>query len=136
MTGVGCAPARKTRSRQASCSSGGQAVGPELERLLGGDAPDDRVHHAGPCSPRRRARVLEEGDVAAGAPLLVGIEEVVDGRIVLVDRLLDEPEPEDARVEVDVPRGVAGDRRDVVNAFESHARSNSYPMSAIPIVLV
>jgi hypothetical protein len=52
-------------------------------------------------------------------PLLVGVEEVIDGRVVLVDGLLDEPEPEDARVEVDVARSIRGDARDVVDAVET-----------------
>ena len=77
-----------------------------------------------PCAPSRPlpapagARVLEEGDVRAGAALLVGVEEVVDRRVVLVDGLLDEPQAEDARVEVDVPGGVARDARDVMDPLE------------------
>jgi len=45
---------------------------------------------------------------------------VIDGRIVLVHRLLDEPQAEDAGVEVDVPRRVARDQRDVVDPLELH----------------
>ena len=75
---------------------------PEVERLLGADAPRDRVDHPGAGPPAPRARVLEERDVGAGAALLVRVEQVVDGRVVLVDRLLDEPQPEDADVELDV----------------------------------
>ena len=70
-------------------------------------------------------RVLEEGQVASGAPLLVGVEEVVDGRVVLVHGLLDEPEAEDANVEVDVAGRVGGDARDVVDALEAHRRLDS-----------
>ena len=73
---------------------------------------------AGPA--RDRARVLEERDVGAGAAELVRVEQVVDGRIVLVDGLLDHPEAQHARVEVDVAGRVAGDRRDVMDAFELH----------------
>jgi hypothetical protein len=47
---------------------------------------------------------------------------VVDGRIVLVDGLLDEPEPEEPRVEVDVPGRVRGDAGDVVDPLELHGR--------------
>jgi hypothetical protein len=47
---------------------------------------------------------------------------VVDGRIVLIDRLLDQPEAEDAGVEVHVPGRIAGDQGDVVDAFEPHGR--------------
>jgi hypothetical protein len=78
------------------------------------------VHHARARPAAARARVLEERDVRAGRAALVGIEEVVDGRVVLVDRLLDEAQAEHARVEVDIARSVGRDRRDVVNAFESH----------------
>jgi hypothetical protein len=52
--------------------------------------------------------------------VLVGVEEVVDGGVVLVHRLLDHPQPQDARVEVDVARGVARDRRDVMDSVELH----------------
>ena len=67
-----------------------------------------------------RARVLEERDVVAGAALLVAVEEVVDGRVVLVDALLDEPQAQQARVELDVAGGVPGDCGYVVDTFELH----------------
>ena len=91
---------------------------PEVERRAGGDAPLHRVHHPGAGAAPPHARVLEERDVAARRARLVGVEEVVDGRIVLVDRLLHHPEPEDTRVEVDVPRSIARDARDVMEAVE------------------
>ncbi len=70
-----------------------------------------------------RAGVLEERDVRAGRAVLVGVEEVVDARVVLVDRLLDQPQTEHARVEVDVAASVAGDQGDVVDAVDrAHAR--------------
>ena len=97
-----------------------QPVRPELERLGRGDAPDDGVDHPVARLAGLRVRVLEERDVGARVPLFVGVEEVVDGRVVLVDRLLHEPQAEDARVEVDVPRRVAGDARDVVDPVETH----------------
>ena len=82
---------------------------------------DDPVHHprAGPAGAR--VRVLEEGQIGARRGVLVRVEEVVDGRIVLVDRFLDHPQPQHARVEIDVARRITGDRGDVVNAFELHA---------------
>ena len=65
-----------------------------------------RARQSGGPSPRRGGhaapRVLEERDVRAGRALLVRVEEVVHGRVVLVDRLLHEPQPERARVELDV----------------------------------
>src|SRR6266550_5702510 len=101
----------------------GQAIVPELDRVLGRDPEDDPVHHAAAGTAGTGVRVLEEGEVAAGAALLVRVEQVVDGRIVLVDGLLHEAQPEDAHIEVDVAGGVARDAGDVVNALEAHAGS-------------
>src|SRR5918994_2775637 len=100
-------------------------VGPEVQRPLGRDAPDDAMDHAGPGPAGDRARILEEGEVRAGTRELVAIEEVVDARVVLVDRLCGQPQAEDARVVVDVARGVARDRRDVVDTVEVHAPTPS-----------
>src|SRR4029450_13942340 len=47
-----------------------------------------------PGPPSASTRGLEEGDVGAGRALFVRVEEVVDRRIVLVDGLLDQPQPE------------------------------------------
>src|SRR5262249_13763810 len=103
----------------------GQPFLPEVECLVGRDAPLDGVHHPRTRAAAPHARVLEERDVAPGRTLLVRIEEVIDGGIVLVDALLDEPETEDARVEVDVPRRVGGDAGDVVDAVEAHSAQGS-----------
>ena len=105
---------------------------PEAEGVLGGDAPADGVDHAGAGAALVCARVLEEGDVGAGIALLVRVEEVVDGRVVLVDRLLHEPQAEQARVELDVSRRVCRDRRDVMHAFELHGRFNLSCRDLIP----
>ena len=78
------------------------------------------MDHARSRPPADRARVLEERQLRAGAARLVRVEQVVDAGIVLVDGLGDQPQAEDPRVEVDVPRCVAGDRRDVVDALEPH----------------
>ena len=94
---------------------------PEVERLRRGDPPGHPVDHSRPGLPAPRAGILEEGDVRAGRAGLVGVEEVVDGRVVLVDRLLHQPEAECARVELDVLRRVGGDAGDVVDALEAHA---------------
>ncbi len=45
---------------------------------------------------------------------------MVDGRVVLVDRLLHETKTQYACVEVDVSRRVSGDPGDVVDTFELH----------------
>src|SRR5204863_7949012 len=99
--GFACGVAQAAFAAVEGDGFGREPVLPELDRVLRGDAEVDALHHAAAGPPRARVRVLEEGEVTAGAPLLVGVEEVVDGRIVLVDRLLDEPQAEDADVEVD-----------------------------------
>ncbi len=98
-----------------------QPLGPEVERLRRRDPPGDRVDHPVAGAAWRGAGVLEEGQVGTGVALLVGEEEVVDGRIVLVDRLLHQPQAQHAGIEVDVLLGFAGDRSDVVDALELHA---------------
>jgi hypothetical protein len=75
------------------------------------------VDHPGAGAAGRRAGELEERDVGAGAALLVGVEQVVDRRLVLVDRLLDQPQAQHPRVEVDIARRVAGDCRYVMDAL-------------------
>jgi hypothetical protein len=100
---------------------GGQTRGPEGERILRADSVHDAMDHPGAGPAGARVGVLEEGEVGAGAGELVAVEEVVDAGIVLVDGLRDEPHAEDAGVEVDVAAGVAGDRADVVDAFELHS---------------
>jgi hypothetical protein len=97
-----------------------ETVCPEVERLLGRDAPHDAVDHPVAGAAGQRPRVFEERDVAAGAAALVRVEEVVDRRVVLVDGLLDEPQPERPGVELDVARCVAGDGGDVMDSFEFH----------------
>src|SRR5919201_1973262 len=109
-----------TRDRHAFVA---EPFRPEVERVRRRDAPDDAVHHPRPRAAAADAGILEEGKVGAGAAGLVGVEEVVDGRVVLVDRLPDESEAELARVEVDVPRRIGRDRGDVVDALELHAAS-------------
>jgi hypothetical protein len=104
---------------------GAEALSPEGQRLLGAHARDDPMHHPGSRAARDGARVLEEGQLRAGAALLVGVEQVVDARVVLVDRLGHQAQAEHARVEVDVARGVARDRGDVMDAFEPHPSDSS-----------
>ena len=86
------------------CRVGREPALPEVEGGVRAHAPLDRVHHAGSGAAATSPGVLEERDVASGRPVLVGVEEVVDGRVVLVHGLLHEPKSEHAGVEVDVPR--------------------------------
>ena len=101
-------------------SLGREPPRPEVEGLLRRDAPHHRVNHPRARLSAAHAGVLEERDVAPGRALLVRVEQVVDGRIVLIHRLLDEPEPEHPGVEVHVSRGVRRDARDVVDTVETH----------------
>src|SRR5207344_141493 len=107
-----------------------QALLPERHGVGRADPPYNRMHHPPARAPAAGTRILEEGDVGAGARGLVGVEQVVDRGVVLVHGLLHQAQPEDARVEVDVPGRVAGDRRHVVDAFQLHgccsSRSRSY----------
>jgi hypothetical protein len=103
-----------------------QALRPEVQRRLGAHPRDDGVDHAGARPAGDRAGVLEERQLRAGPALLVGVEQVVDARIVLVDGLGDHPQAHDPRVEVEVALRIAGDRRDVVDAFESHSCTYNY----------
>ena len=95
---------------------------PEVECFVGGDTKDDPVHHSRAGTSTASVRILEERQVTPRAPLLVRVEKVIDGRVVLVDGFLDEPETEDANVEVDVPRRVGRDAGDVVDSLEVHGR--------------
>ncbi len=96
----------------------GESCLPEVERRLGADAPLDGVNHPGACTTALNTRVLEERDVASRCSVLVRVEEVVDGRVVLIDRLLHHPQAENARVEVDVARRIARDAGHVMDAVE------------------
>ena len=102
-------PSAASRSAQKASASGEA------------DAPDDAVHGAGAGTTGHGVRVLEERQVGARAALLLAVEQVVDVRVVLVHGLRDEPQPEHARVEVEVAGCVAGDRGDVMDAFHQHA---------------
>ena len=97
-----------------------EPVGPEVERFRRADARDDPMDHPIAGAALRDARELEEREVGAGAALLVRVEEVVDGRIILVHGLLDEPQPEEPGVEVDVPARVCRDAGDVMDPLELH----------------
>ena len=56
--------------------------------------------------------------VRAGRARRIRVEEVIGAGVVLVDASLDEPHPQDSRVERQVLLRMAGDRRDVMNAVD------------------
>ena len=103
--------------------AGTQALLPERERVLGADAELDPVDHSRTGVAARRAGELEPGEDRPGRPALVAEVEVVGVRLVEVDRLLHEPQPEHVGVERDVLGGVGGDHRDVVETLKTHIHS-------------
>jgi hypothetical protein len=114
--------------QQPACGVGahallGQAVRPEGQGLVVGDAPLDLVDHPGPGVSTDGARKLEEGQDGARGPGLVAVVQVVRVRRVVVHRLLDQPQPQHTGVEVHVDRGVGGDGGDVVEALELHRQA-------------
>jgi len=112
------AAARLARARNALAV---QAGGPELDGGFVCDAPRDAVRHPAAVAARRGARELEERQHRARRRELVAVVQVVDVGLIEVDGLLDHPQAEDARVEVDVARRVGRDRGDVMESLESHA---------------
>ena len=80
-------------------AGGGEPLRPEIERVGRAHTPADAMHHAVARPTLRRARELEEGEIRAGAALLVRIEQVIDAGLVLVDGLLDEAKAHQACVE-------------------------------------
>jgi len=97
-----------------------EAAGPEVQRLLGPDAPEDAMDHPRAGMTGARARELEEGEDRARSAGLVAVVQVVDVRRVEVHRLLHESQPERTGVEVDVALRVGRDRGDVVQPLERH----------------
>ena len=67
-----------------------------------------------PAWPRAAPGNSKKVRIEPGVAALVAEVQVVDVGLIEVDRLLDQAQAEHARVEVDVARGVRGDRRDVV----------------------
>ena len=97
-----------------------EAVLPPAQRIRGGDRKRDRGDARVARARRPRHRPVEEGDLGSRPADLVPIEQVVGGDVVLVHRLLDQPEAEDVGVEVDVLAGAGGDRGHVVESVELH----------------
>src|SRR5215211_7543822 len=96
--------------------------GPPLERGAVGDAQlgSRYLARAGMVGGYAQMGPVEECDLGPRIANLVSVEEVVGGEVVLIYRLLDEPQPEHVRVERHVLRGVRRDRRHVVQAAQFH----------------
>src|SRR3954447_18100709 len=87
-----------------------------------------RLAHSDPT----RGHMLpgEERQDRAGLARLIAIVEAVGARIIEVDGLLDQPQSEDAGVEVEVAACGTCDRRHVVNAVATHC--GGLPRATMP----
>ena len=95
-----------------------QAPRPELEGFLGTHPKADPMDHPRARTSAHEAWILEKCQVRTGAAIFVSVEEVVDGRVVLVDRLLDQSQAHDPGIELEVPGCVGGDGADVVDSVQ------------------
>jgi hypothetical protein len=77
-----------------------------------------------PDAATARGRVLpgEEREDRSGLAGFVAVVEVVGAGIVEVDGLLDEPQPQRVRVEVEICARPAGDGRDMMDALSCVVR--------------
>src|ERR1700726_3505935 len=83
------------------------------------------MHHPGAGPPAGGPGILEERQVRPRRAVVVAVEQVVHGRVVLIDGLLHKPHPQHTVVELDVRGRVACDRGDVVYALELHLHEPS-----------
>ena len=77
-----------------------------------------------PWRPRRASGPRKESQNASGRAFRVAEIEVVSGGVVEVYGALDEPQAENAGVEIEIPLGVARDTGNVMNAggCKSHGK--------------
>src|SRR5690606_11959073 len=87
---------------------------PPSEAVFAGDAKPC-ANDAVSATALRSDRPFEEGHVRSGRALAVGVEEVVGAGVVLVHRLLDEPQAQRLRVESAIARRVRSDCREMMN---------------------
>ena len=97
-----------------------EALGPEGERGLGGNAEEGAGDHPGAGATLLRPADLEEREDAPGAAGLVAEVQVVHVRRVEVDRRLDQPKAQHPGVEVDGALCVRADRGHVVDPVKAH----------------
>src|SRR3989442_7870603 len=69
-----------------------QAPRPELEGCFGSDPKGDPVDHPRARTSAQQAWIFKERQVRTVAAIFIRVKEVVDRRVVLVDRLFDEPQ--------------------------------------------
>ena len=102
-----------------------ESLRPKVQGILRANPPDDPVNHAGARSAAGCAGILKEGQIGAGAAPLIGEEEVIDARIVLIDGFLDQAQSEHTGIKIDISLGVLGDRGDVMDSLELHGLTYS-----------
>ena len=88
---------------------------PALEPASG-DSERHLVHHADAITAAAGQRKGKEGEDRSGVPVPVTVIEVIGSGIVKIDRLLDQSQAKNTRVEVDVGLRVDRDRRHMVQA--------------------
>jgi hypothetical protein len=96
-----------------------EPAAPPLQGRLTGHS-QCRAHDRMAAAALAADRPVEESEARAGGGEPIGIEEVIGGDVVLVDRLLDQAHPEHISVEGEVARRVGRDRGEVVDAGELH----------------
>ncbi len=103
-----------------------QALPPPRE-APGRNRERDLAHHPRAAPRRRQAGPRKEGDVGPRRAGGVRVEQVVRAGVVLVDAPLDEPHPEDARVEGQVLLRIPRDRGDVMDPVNGVLASHGFP---------
>src|SRR4051812_34750685 len=92
-----------------------EALEPVTDRR-GSNGQRRHTHLANAGAAALSTRPRKEGEDATRRPFAITIVEVIGARVVEVDRLLHQPHPEGASVEVDVLLRISGDGRDVMDA--------------------
>ena len=72
------------------------------------DGKSGRLDHASPCAARRGVREWEKGEEATRASCAIAVVEMIRVGRIEVDGALDQPEAQDAGIEIEV--GCVGDR--------------------------
>src|SRR5215210_5676564 len=97
-----------------------QTLDPESDRA-GQNGKGSNGYLASTLSTAASIRPGEECENASRISLLVAEIEVIGGRIVEVYGALDEPEPKNTGVEVEIPLRITGNASDMVNSGRAEA---------------